>query len=388
MAILSTRFRKKVKRTVRGTLQYLLRKLDEPSAHVKTAGAPAAKASRGKVTAKPGTTASPSYAPAGAAASPRPNQPLGFSLVADEPVDIGCVKVFRAENFPNAGPTPWLDRTDAREVVAGHEAAGKLMPSDAEMCRKWIDDGYLILPQAIPSDVVDATWAAYEEAVKRGAITLEPEAVSPEDPFPGRFLNPHFHVAELDRLLKHPTLLRTCELLLGRKPIPFQTITSHKGSQQGAHSDSIHMTTYPVGYLAACWIAMEDIHLDSGPLSYFPGSHRAPYLFAKDVGISFEEFRSRGYAPYHERYEPAIRDVVRERNYPERFLEAKKGDVLFWHANLVHGGSVRKDLARSRKAVVCHYYAEGCVCYHDLSGSPSHVHGPVEKLPVCGAHGN
>ena len=49
---------------------------------------------------------------------------------------------------------------------------------------------------------------------------------------------------------------------------------SHKGSQQGAHSDSIHMTTYPIGYLSAAWIAFEDIHPDSGPQLFYPGSHR------------------------------------------------------------------------------------------------------------------
>ena len=41
------------------------------------------------------------------------------------------------------------------------------------------------------------------------------------------------------------------------------------------------------------------------------------------------------------------------------------GDVLFWHANLLHGGSPRKNLALSRKALVCHHFAKGAVTYHD-----------------------
>ncbi len=41
-----------------------------------------------------------------------------------------------------------------------------------------------------------------------------------------------------------------------REPKPLQTIAAHKGSQQGVHSDSIHMTTYPLGYLSAAWIAL------------------------------------------------------------------------------------------------------------------------------------
>ncbi|MGH8499963.1 MAG: hypothetical protein ACRERV_14330, partial [Methylococcales bacterium] len=47
--------------------------------------------------------------------------------------------------------------------------------------------------------------------------------------------------------------------------------------------------------------------------------------------------------------------------------------VLFWHANLLHGGSKIADASLSRKALVGHYFAEGCICYHDYTGSPSHL---------------
>ena len=57
-----------------------------------------------------------------------------------------------------------------------------------------------------------------------------------------------------------------------------------------------------------------------------------------------------------------------------QFFCPRKGDVLFWHANLVHGGSPRKDLKHSRRALVCHYFARGAVTYHDLSGNPSRLH--------------
>jgi hypothetical protein len=57
---------------------------------------------------------------------------------------------------------------------------------------------------------------------------------------------------------------------------------------------------------------------------------------------------------------------------PKYFL-ARKGDVLFWHANLFHGGSPISNPDSSRRALVCHYFAEGCTCYHDYTGTPSHL---------------
>jgi ectoine hydroxylase-related dioxygenase (phytanoyl-CoA dioxygenase family) len=154
-------------------------------------------------------------------------------------------------------------------------------------------------------------------------------------------------------------------------PRPLQTIASHKGTQQGLHSDSIHMTTYPLGYLTAAWIAFEDIDPNSGPLVYYPGSHRLPYVFSKDVGISEEDFKRDGYAPYHARYEPYIRKLVEESGIEPHYFHAKKGDVLIWHANLVHGGSRREDLALTRRAVVCHFFVKGAFVYHDLAASRS-----------------
>ncbi len=146
---------------------------------------------------------------------------------------------------------------------------------------------------------------------------------------------------------------------MGREPAPFQTITSYKGSQQGEHSDSIHMTTYPLGYLAAAWVAFEDIHPDSGPLVYYPASHRLPYVFSEDVGISTDDFKKRGYAPYHQRYEPRIKELISEHGLQAHYFHAKKGDVLIWHANLIHGGSKRQNLELSRRGLIpqrfCNY---------------------------------
>jgi hypothetical protein len=84
-----------------------------------------------------------------------------------------------------------------------------------------------------------------------------------------------------------------------------------------------------------------------------------------------------GTAPYAQMealYNPALMKAVEQGGFAPAYFHAKKGDVLFWHANLAHGGSARRDFTVSRKAFVFHYFAEGCICYHDLSGNPSWVH--------------
>ena len=131
------------------------------------------------------------------------------------------------------------------------------------------------------------------------------------------------------------------------------------------------MTTYPLGYLAAAWIAFEDIHPDCGPLVFYPGSHKLPYVFSKDVGITEADYQRDGYAPYQAKYEARIADLIEKQAIEPQYFHARKGDVLVWHAYLVHGGSTRQNLRLSRRALVCHYFAKGAFVYHDLASKRS-----------------
>ena len=278
---------------------------------------------------------------------------------------------FRAEHFPYSGPYPWLDLPDAEDRIAEKQRQGKLTEEEARQCRFWRENGYIVIGNLFEDSILQSVWNAYEEAVHAGKIKLPAEPAAEGDPYPGRFLNPHRKLGAFCQILKHHGLLHWLELLTERKPKPLQTIAGHKGSQQGTHSDSIHMTTYPLGYLTAAWIAFEDIHPDCGPLVYYPGSHRLPYVFSKDVGISESDFKNEGYSPYHAKYEPRIQELIAENQIEPHYFLAKKGDVLIWHANLLHGGSARKDVSLSRKAVVCHYFVKGAFVYHDLAAARS-----------------
>jgi ectoine hydroxylase-related dioxygenase (phytanoyl-CoA dioxygenase family) len=135
------------------------------------------------------------------------------------------------------------------------------------------------------------------------------------------------------------------------------------------------MTTYPEGYLVAMWIAFEDIHPGSGPLVYYPGSHRLPVIHATDVGISPADFNEWGYREFDVKYTPTIDRLIESEQLEPSHFHANRGDVLFWHANLLHGGSARTDFNVTRKALVFHFFADGCVCYHDLRGQLAWANG-------------
>lgn len=301
---------------------------------------------------------------------------------ADQPVPLRLLREYRGDSFPASGPYCWVDQGDALFQVARRAKSGDLSPEDAEICHNWIVNGYHIAKGLISPEEIDTAWAAYEAALHDGTLTAPPDAVSPDDSLPGRILDPHIQVPALKALQHHPEILRLTDLFFGRRTLPFQTIMGHKGSSQRPHSDAVHMTTYPLGYLTAAWVAFEDISEASGPLEYYPKSHRLlPYLLSHEVGLKPGEFRKNA-AVYAEKYEPAVQAYLDAYGLqPETFL-AQKGDVLFWHSNLVHGGRPRTDLSLTRKALVCHYFAEKTVTYHDLSGMPSRLHRRGIYAPV------
>jgi ectoine hydroxylase-related dioxygenase (phytanoyl-CoA dioxygenase family) len=177
------------------------------------------------------------------------------------------------------------------------------------------------------------------------------------------------HSALIREITWEKRLTELLGFILDKEVVPFQTINFTYGSNQRAHSDSIHMTTYPLGYLIAVWIALEDTHPDNGPLFYYPGSHRLPYLLNSDFneGETALQLGKKDYVDYEDR----IAEQIRERSLqPEVFL-AKKGDLLIWHANLIHGGMPVQNPALTRKSMVIHYYAKDVVKYHEITERPS-----------------
>ena len=156
---------------------------------------------------------------------------------------------------------------------------------------------------------------------------------------------------------------------MGKKVLPFHTIHFIEGSEQKAHSDSIHMTTEPEGYLTAAWVALEDTHAGNGPLFYYPGSHRLPYVMTTDYD-SGNTALTIGKNIY-KKYEDKMQEVIESNNLKKEHFFAKKGDVLIWHANLLHGGEAITQQGTTRKSMVAHYFCEGVICYHEISQRPA-----------------
>lgn len=109
------------------------------------------------------------------------------------------------------------------------------------------------------------------------------------------------------------------------------------------------MSTYPLGGIAAAWVALEDITTENGPLHYFPGSHALPYYLNADYQNEGTAWLigDKSYATY----EQFIEGRVAALGLQKQVFLAKKGDVFLWHANLLHGGEPQQSADASEHGV-------------------------------------
>ncbi|MDP4148377.1 MAG: phytanoyl-CoA dioxygenase family protein [Bacteroidota bacterium] len=265
-----------------------------------------------------------------------------------------------SKDFPDKESRAWLDTGHSRELAPTREAYFRFPASLQQQILSWSDNGYMILDQFFDEATIDQILEETARLVRQHRLT------SSEN---GKLMFANRLSPRIREFTNDKRLIELLGFILDKEVVPFQTINFIRGSNQRAHSDSIHMTTYPLGYLIAVWVALEDTTPDNGPLFYYPGSHRLPYLLNNDFNDG-ETVLTLGKKEYPD-YEERIARLIAEKALERKVFLARKGDVLIWHANLIHGGMPVNDPASTRKSMVIHYYARDVIKYHEITERPS-----------------
>jgi len=222
------------------------------------------------------------------------------------------------------------------------------------------ENGYAIIKNYLPAQQVDAINDEIASLLKAKKIKFTN----------GNKIMFAIHSSKLLRKIGNDAALRELlSVLIDGNARLFQSINFLTGSEQDTHSDSIHMTTYPLGGLLGVWLALEDITEENGPLHYYPKSHQLPYYLNADYDNEGNSFLL-GNKSYHD-YEKMISEKITEQGLTKINFFAQKGDLLIWHANLFHGGDKHINKEKTRKSVVFHYFKEGAVCYHEITQRPA-----------------
>jgi hypothetical protein len=280
------------------------------------------------------------YAPA------RPDgQPISFADLS-EPMDPALL--------------PPLDRPDLETTT--------LTPQQLS----WRQDGVVELKGFLPDDLVDAYVAKRSELDHLG--WLKP--------------TPYLHVPELRDLALYPPLMAVMESLISEPMMLHLALTGWISTARAWHQDDYLNPPHVASWYTAVWIALDEIHPDSGPFEYLPGSHRWP-LLRRDVVMTHltdEELQRKeeltghnSWEKYAERFvTPAVDRQVAESGLPVRQFLGKKGDVLIWHGALMHRGSIANVPHMPRKSLITHY--SGVNHRPDMANRTQHEGGGIYAL--------
>ncbi|MEZ4931727.1 MAG: phytanoyl-CoA dioxygenase family protein [Saprospiraceae bacterium] len=264
-----------------------------------------------------------------------------------------------------AGSPPWLDLPGIAETLPQNPEFQQFSKDEQKQILHFIENGFLILKGFYNDEEVAALNTEVERLLKEHKTDFN---------YTGKKIMDAYRFSEVidEVFFRNERLLKLLQFLMGKKIIPFQTINFIEGSEQRAHSDSIHMTTHPPGYLIASWTALEKIHEGNGPLFYYPGSHRLPYLTTQDYDSGNTKFFL---GESNKKYEDKVEEVLKDACLEKAYFHAEKGDVLVWHANLLHGGAPITEKGATRKSMVAHYFCEEVICYHEMSQRPALING-------------
>ena len=244
-------------------------------------------------------------------------------------------------------PEPWNMAIPPVEspFIGEYLAGADLSDEVKEQIRKYSDDGYL---------VIDLDIDGFDEMCERIKRDLAPHYPKVEV---GRRIDEAWYFNEDVRAVAcSDTVIEMLKLLYQRDAFPFQSLNFDVGTEQPAHSDTIHFHCMPRRFMVGSWVPFEDVDEQCGTLFVVPGSHKLPDYTMYELGLlaSSDSYRS---------YEDLVRRILETSGLKSVPVPMKKGQAVLWAANLFHGGSPRLDPSRTRHSQATHYYFDDSMYY-------------------------
>lgn len=235
---------------------------------------------------------------------------------------------------------------------------------DSVLKQSFDENGFVVLPQFYPPEQMDAIVGSIALRKLERPLNVTVDLLDTGERSLLGLLSPHeiatrrmkindlyLDMVDVREIALSDRLASILQQLLEHPPALCNSLYFEKGSQQPPHVDSIYMTPTTANHLIAVWVALEDAHVDAGQLEYYPGSHKIEQMIFSNGTRHFVPDEMSKWHTYMDAQ-------VAQHGLKKQGLSAKKGDVLIWHANLLHGGGPITDQARTRRSLVFHYFSE------------------------------
>ncbi|MCJ7935875.1 MAG: phytanoyl-CoA dioxygenase family protein [Chryseobacterium sp.] len=212
---------------------------------------------------------------------------------------------------------PATERSVDRDKLSATAFFNELSAESKQSALQYDDNGYMIIRNFLSPEDADKINDEIEKLMNDGTLTFR---------YGGKLMFAIHHSEILKNIGTDKNFTEFLSVLLDGQAKLFQSINFINGSQQKTHSDSIHMTTYPLGGLLGVWIALEDVDENNGALHYIPKSHKLPYFLNSDYDNEGTAFRigKKSYTAYEEFLENKVKELGLKK---EIFRAQKRGFI-------------------------------------------------------------
>lgn len=236
-----------------------------------------------------------------------------------------------------------------------------------DVLEKWHSDGYIILRNHFSSaqceqlnEFTTTLWRERRTSGSKATIDIfldKPEnrrtllSQAPDEAYDYSFKINDLYLDEplVRDYALDPGLCQTLNLLLDGEALAFNTLLFRWGSQQREHTDTLYMPPRKTNKLVVSWIALDEASADNGAVTLYPGSHLIP-------PHRFSNGRLNAVGTEMDAYYEHLNKELNTRGIEPVHFNAQPGDVLIWHAQLLHGGGPIKDWQKTRRSLVTHYF--------------------------------
>jgi phytanoyl-CoA hydroxylase len=243
-----------------------------------------------------------------------------------------------AFRFDTTLPALWTDRPNWLTHLRDLAATGFVNQTDADQLAHFADHGWLLMEQAIEPALIDAfvtdirnlhqTPGMFVTTDFRGGRAQKLNGNRPDET--ESLYDLYVNLQSSRVVCMHPRITRFLSLVFQSKVLAFQQLLFQRTNGHQWHQDTAYVVVDTPTLLAATWIALQDIVEGSGELAYYDRSHRLPhYTFGN--GQKHHDGNTDG-----AQYIRDLEEACQSRQLAYGRLLARKGDVFFWTADLVH----------------------------------------------------
>lgn len=238
------------------------------------------------------------------------------------------------EDWPRRDELPWLDE--------------EMNEPETNLQAEWQDDGMVILPKFMPDELINDYCEVWIR--DNGNHNIRPMG------WP--FDVPYMYVNPLMDMLSYKPLTEIMTDLIGEPLGVHLNLTGWRSTQRNWHQDGYLNPDTNRDFYMAIWIALDDIHPDSGPFQFVRGSHKFPVITNKKIldALGANAIYDPNWPKRSEEIlTPLFEQLIVDADLKVESFIANRGDVLLWHGRLMHRGSTPNNPELERRSCIAHY---------------------------------